>query len=121
VDRRIVLGVLAIIAAVLIGFGAYQVGFGHGLASTGQVPAVAPDGPYGYGRGGFPGFWFFGLLFPILFILLIVALVRSLFGRPPGWGGPPLWGMSGRTMLDEWHRDAHGRGTEPERGSSPAR
>jgi hypothetical protein len=98
-DRKIVLGALAVIAAVLIGIGAYQAGFAQGLAATGE----GVRGVYPYAHPG-PGFGL-GLLFPLLLILLVIALVRSFF-----WGGGPRWNEPGgprQRMFDEWHREAH--------------
>ena len=57
-------------------------------------------------RGFFP---LFGLLLPFLFIFMTFAMVASAFrgarghAYARGWGGP--------RMFEEWHREAHERGT----------
>lgn len=105
-NRALVITILAVVLAGLIGVGAYQAGVAQGLATSGQVtgPVAAPY----YYHPGFFGFAFLGILFPILFFFLIFGLVRAAF-----WGGPQMgrwrggpW-MDRRTMLEEWHRQAH--------------
>jgi len=119
----LLVGLLAALALVGVGAGAYHAGERHSepvatvVSGTG---VAAPDGTvrvigYDHWRGGPP----FGFLFPLLFIGLIVLLVtgrrRAYWGRPygPGWGGPGGWGggpggWGGReAMLEDWHRRAH--------------
>jgi len=136
--RTMVIGLvlLAIVAAVGIGVGAYNFGLSEGvsqeLARSGEpdrVVRVVGHG-YGYGRGfGFP----FGLiLFPLL-VLGIVLLLRGAFWRGrwggPGWGpggpggyGPPdPWGRGGPAAFEEWHRRQHEPAGEPRAtGDAPA-
>ncbi len=108
--RAILITILAVLVLGAIAGAAYQVGVSVGAAAAGAagVPAVAAY-PYLWHPIGFGFFPFFGLLFPLLFILLIVGLVRAFSwgGRGPGYG--KHWG--GPRMFDEWHREAHERGT----------
>jgi hypothetical protein len=72
-------------------------GGGTGTANTGQTIVVS-DGHY-------HGFFFFP--FGLLFFLLVLFLVFSLFrrgrrGGPWHHGGGPAW-------LEDWHRRAHER------------
>jgi hypothetical protein len=98
--RTMVIGlaILAILAVVGIGVGAFNAGVDEGisreLAQRGdadQVVRVVGHGyGYGYGRGfGFP----FGLILFPLFVIGIVLLVRGAFWRGR-WGGP-RWGPGG--------------------------
>jgi hypothetical protein len=99
--RTMVVGavILAIVAMVGIGFAAFNAGVDEGISrelaqseSGTQVVRVVGHGyGWGYGRGfGFP----FGLiLFPLLFIG-IVLLIRGAFFRGR-WGGPRWWGPGG--------------------------
>jgi hypothetical protein len=105
--------VLVIVAgAIGLGTYAYNAGVAQGLAQSGRI--AAPDGgavvpyyapyyhqPFGFGFGGF--------LFSCFFLLLIIGLVRAIFGRRH-------WGMHGRRgpwngdfppMAAEWHRKMH--------------
>ena len=104
-NRSVAIAILTVIVALIVGAAAYSLGMGHGLATSGQVAPMA-GGPYGYHYGwGFGFFPLLGLIFPILFILLIFGLVRAAFGGPRwGRGGP--W-MDRRTMAEEWHRQMH--------------
>ncbi len=124
--RRPIAGIL-LIAALLLGGGliattAYQAGLSTAVTtvattpidgSTGATvtPVLVPGGyGYGFGANGFgwgPGFGFFGFLGTLLFIVLIVGLLRAVFGRGRGagrWGGP---GGVHQTF-EAWHREAHG-------------
>ena len=130
-DRRRGFGLLFWIIGILllvgVGVLAYNAGVSQGLAESGRV--VDPDGyrgPYIDGPGF--GFGFFGLLFPILFILLLFALAKAAFGRPwgghgpyydrpgPWMGGPGGWQGAPPPMFEEWHRRAHGEA--PPEGSA---
>ena len=120
-NGRIVAGVMLtlIAAAVIVGIGAtvYNAGMAQGLAQSGQLIERAPDGaiyPY-YGRP-FGGFGFFGLIFPLFFMLFIFGAMRALFWRGAwsrghlhhgAWAGKwdPSKGPQG--MFEEWHRQAH--------------
>ncbi len=114
-DRRIVLGIVlvlvAVVGAVAIGTNAYHAGIARGLEESGKLPAPgagAPPYPY-YGPHGYYGpYWHhgfgFGFLFPLLFLFLIFSLFRGRHcgGRHGSWktaGVPP--------MFEEWHRRAH--------------
>jgi hypothetical protein len=120
-----VLLVVGVLAA--IGVGVYDAGVSQGLAQ--QVTVTASGAPaVGYYYPGYfgwhGGFGFFGIFFWILGIFLIFALLRAAFGwgrwgrggyGPGGWKGGYGYYHHGpddprRQMLDEWHRDAHGKG-----------
>ena len=129
---RIVVGVLVVLAVMAGAAGilsyTYHAGVAEGLAH-GPAPAVPgspggvapyPMGPYGYGwHGPFGvapfGFGFFGLLWPIVWIVLLVALFRAAFWRGrgpwmrgPGCAGHPGGGSGGvPAWLEEWHRRTH--------------
>ena len=117
-----VLAVLLLVAvAVGIGTGVYNAGVSAGLSEAAQQAAASGDPvatvPYGHGYGyGGPyahgpfGFGFFGIIFTILGIFLIIGLVRAAFG---GWGRGP-WGGPGpggprHGMAEDWHRELHRR------------
>jgi hypothetical protein len=118
---------LAILAGIAIGVGAYHAGVSHGLAeaaSGGRVVRVV-----GPGYGFFP----FGLfLFP-LFLFAIFALFRFAwwgrrwgggYGPGPGHGhdhGPGPWGEGWR-RAEDWHRRQHEQdsGDHPPAGGEPA-
>jgi hypothetical protein len=112
---------MAVVAAALIGFFAYNAGVAHGAASVQLAQGgAAPLPPYGYGWYRPWGFGFFG---PFLFIVLWFVLLRGLF-----WGGPwrryRCYGggyYDGRTMFDQLHRRAHERMAAPKEpgGGSP--
>ena len=102
-DRRIVLGIVlvlvAVMGAVAIGTNAYHAGIARGLEESGKLPvSYGPywhHGPFGFG---------FGFLFPLLFFVLIFGLFR---GRHCG-GSHGSWRTAGvPPMFDEWHRRAH--------------
>ena len=111
----LVAGLLAALALVAVGVGAYRVGQHHDVAvatmpgAAGEVVRVVDTGHW---RGGPP----FGFLIPLLIVGLIVVLVtgrrRAYWGGPYGPGG---WGACGpvdpggrEAMLADWHRRAHG-------------
>ncbi|HEX8939491.1 MAG TPA: hypothetical protein VF763_04950 [Candidatus Limnocylindrales bacterium] len=107
-----------VVGAIAVAVVAYQVGLSTGLASAGN-PGAAVAYPWHYGPAWGWGWGFFGLLFPILFIVFIVLLVRALVWRGgPGsygrrWGGPDgRWDDPRRPLFDEWHRQAHGQGED---------
>ena len=113
----IALSVLIAVVLVGIGVGAYNAGISQGIVEAGRVPAGAtvPAG-YGYGYGyhpGFFGFGFLGLLFPILFLFLLIGIARAAFGggRRGGWGGG--WGPGGPggpgTGRNGWHEERERR------------
>jgi hypothetical protein len=135
--RAIGIGVvlLAILAVVGIGVGAYNAGHTDGLAEglrhSGEtvqvVREVGPGFHPGYGYGFFP----FGLiLFPLL-VIGIVLLLRGAFWRGR-WGGPGYWGRGYggpgpwggpqrfQERFQDWHRDQHERTEEQARaGGDP--
>lgn len=113
------LGVLATLLLVLLAGG---VGFALGAATNGP-----PGVHYGYWPAWGFGFGYFGLLFPILFFVLIFSAIRGV-GR--GWdghdGGRSGRGYSGRPWqgdvpptVAEWHRHLHEEGST-QRGQGQA-
>ena len=128
--RRPLAGIL-LIAALLVGGGvvaatAYQAGLSTAVTTVVQNPAhgttgtvVVPGGyGFGYGHGWGPGFGFLGFLGTFLFIILIVGLLRAVFGvgrGRHGWGGPGSgpWVSHGHERFEDWHRDAHAGATAP--------
>ncbi len=114
--RGMVIGVvlLAILAMVGIGFGAYNAGLSSGLEQTGAEVVRVDDH-----RDGFLFFPFGFLLFP-LFLFGIFFLLKAAFWRGHWHGGPPgFWG-GGPHGVEEWHRRLHEEGTErPKTGEEP--
>ena len=113
------LGVLATLLLVLIAGG---IGFALGAATNGT-----PGVHYGYWPAWGFGFGFFGLLFPILFFVLIFSAIRGV-GR--GWDGHDggRWGRGyyGRPWqgdvppaVAEWHRHLHEEGSTQGREGQP--
>jgi len=108
----ILLGLVLVATIAVIATSSYQAGIARGLAESGNVPQSQPSsvpppyywGPYYY-HGPF-GFGFFGFLFPLVFLFLIFALLRSAFwaGR---WGGHGSWRADIPSRFEEWHRRAH--------------
>jgi hypothetical protein len=129
---RVVVVLLVVAAAIGIGAGIYNAGVSEGIAEAARQ-AVASGEPvpqaYGYGYGPYwhgpfhGGFGFFGIIFWILGILLIIGLVRAAFGwgrwrgGPGGPGGPSGWG-GGRERMEEFHRELHRR-DRPEGEAAP--
>ncbi len=118
-DGRILARVLLalVLLAVLAGVGVYvyNAGVAQGMADSGKLVAPAPGGaPYPYYGGPFfyrPwgfGFPFLGLLFPLLFLLFFITLIRGIFWRGRwGWGSPRYDERGVPPAFDEWHRRAH--------------
>jgi hypothetical protein len=121
-----VLGVLLIIVvAVAIGAAAYNAGVSAGITEGAQQALASgdavPAGPYGYGYGYGPywhpfgfGWGFFGIIFWILGIFLVIGLIRFAFGSGRGGHGPRGPGGHGgwsgrRESVEEWHRELHRR------------
>jgi hypothetical protein len=145
--RTTILAIL-VIAAIAIGGGliataAYQAGLAADVTvvqpttdGTVVAPVVVPT--YGWGWHGFgPGFGFFGFLGTLFVLFLLIGLIRFAFRGPRGWGGPGGWNGPGGTSgpggpgrhpwearaheaFDDWHRTAHGRGTEPPTPDRPS-
>lgn len=110
--RRII-GVILVVLLIggLLSLGGYlgwQQGYAMGsLAAAGESGQVVPRPFYGVGfYPFFPLFFGFGLIFKLLFFLLVIFLIARMFrfwswrtaGGPPGhrWGrhwhhGPPPW------------------------------
>jgi len=123
-----------LLVAVAIGIGTtvYNAGVTAGLTEAAQQAAASGDPApiirdgYGYGWGapyahGPFGFGFFGIIFWILGIFLIIGLVRAVFGGR--WGGPGPRGPGGwgrREMVEDWHREMHRRESESEPRASGA-
>ena len=104
-NRRIAMVVALVLVAValagVIGTTAYRAGLARGLADAGYVP-----GPWLYhGPFWYPGP--FSLVFPLLGLLVIVALVRGLFWRGRCADGRSSWKSGVPPMFEEWHRQAH--------------
>ena len=125
----LVVGLLAALALVAVGIGAYHVGRDHDVAVA-TVPGAAGEVvrvvDYGHWRGGPP----FGFLIPLLVIGLIVVLVagrrRAYWGGPSGpgwgpggWGGGPGGPGDRDAMLTDWHRRAHGEAGTAGSGATP--
>ena len=118
----IVVVLLAVLGAIAIGVGAYNVGLSEGLEQSGRAGEVVRVIRPGFGH--FP----FGLiLFPLLFIGLFVLLRGAFWGPRWGGGGAGPWGpdhfMRDRSeMFDEWHRRQHepGAGDRPAASGEPA-
>ena len=103
--RRVFAGLLVLVLAGISGFIGYTLGYSNGLASGGL-----PPGPYGpYPHYGW-GFGFFGFLFPVFFLLLLVSLIGKAFF----WGN---W-RGYRHGRGRWHDDPpqgpHGSGSPPD-------
>jgi hypothetical protein len=110
---------IAILAVLLLGGiagVAYQMGAAAGAAATGAAGTAVAAYPYWHvGFGFFP---FFGFLFPLLFLFLIFGLARAAFWGGRGYGYGRHGG--GPRMFDEWHKEAHERGTGTSTGSGKA-
>jgi hypothetical protein len=129
-SRNVVVAILLVLLVVggAIGVGgyAYNIGVAQGMAGGGKVVAPVPGAvPYVYGAPWmFHRGWGFGLgplacVFPLLFFVLIFALVRSAFWHGHGWRrGYRRWEDGAPPMFEEWHRQAHGTPT-PETPAQP--
>jgi hypothetical protein len=113
-DRRVLVGIVLVLVAVLgavaIGTNAYHAGIARGLEEAARLPAPggatsgAPPYVY-YGPHWYYGpYWHhgfgFGFLFPLLFLFLVFALFRGHHYRSWKTAGVP-------PMFEEWHRRAH--------------
>ena len=122
---RVLATLLVVAILVGIGTGVYNAGVTAGLAEQLQQAAASGDAvvapcPYGYGYGGpyWHGPGFFGIVFGILGILLLIGLVRAAIGGGRwggrGHGGPGGWGDR-QSRMAELHRDLHRREAADER------
>jgi hypothetical protein len=109
--RNLIIGLL-VVAALVVGGGiiaqtAYQAGVSTAVttaAANGQDgTVVTPVAPYpypyygpGWGWGWHGGWGIFGFLFFLFFLFLIFGLLRAVFWRGRGWGGPGGYGGPGR-------------------------
>jgi hypothetical protein len=123
----IVLIVLVLGGAAVLGWMAYNAGLAQGVAQNNVAVAPQASGsaaipvyPFRQWAGPWYGFGFGPLacLFPLLFVFLVFALIRSVFWmgmgghRFGGWGprGPLGDRQQGfREMAEEWHRQAHSK------------
>ena len=112
---RVLAVVLAVVVAVGVGTAVYNAGVTAGLAeaarqavANGDPATVVPGGYYGWGHYG-PGygFGFFGVIFWILGVFLVIGLLRAALGRGR-WGGPG-GGPGRREGVEAWHRELHRR------------
>lgn len=106
---------LFVIAVIVVGLVAYQIGVSQAVVTT--LPAgAAPVAYYPYPHWGF-GFGFLGLLFPLLFFFLIIAAMGAAFrGARGGYGGRG-WG-DGRSRIEQLHRELHGEKPSGDRPTS---
>lgn len=118
---------VSLLIAIVAGVIGYNMGLSAGLATTGASGATRII----YAPGGF-GFGGFGLLFGILFLVLIFSFIRrAAWGGSHGWsgrGGSGHYGGWGHEqgsvppqaepMFDDWHRRAHGEPTGQPQGQS---
>lgn len=98
----------ALLLALAVGLTAWQAGVAHGIEQSGKI-VVPPSGPYPvpYPYYGWHRPWGFGFLFVPLFFAFWFFVIRGLFWRRAWYGG----GYGPRGRFDEWHRQAHARGT----------
>ena len=124
-----------IVVGLLVGLGAnvYQAGVAQGIVDAGRFPVGANVPVAGYGWHG-PGL--FGLLFGLVFLIILFGIIRAAFwggrgwghhGHGPGWAkfgpgeGPESWRGDRDSRIAEWHRRLHeteeGGSAGPGRGS----
>lgn len=135
-------GVLGILGTLVIAGIAGTIGYGWGVTAGAASATTAASGtvvvaPLGVGFG-FP---VFGLLFGVLFLMLVVGGIGRVIHGPRGFGphGPggidghhhPGWarvrGWDGRSvppmaepMLRDWHQRAHDRPSGPAEHDAPS-
>jgi len=113
---RVLLALVVIAGIAGVGVYAYNAGVTQGLAASDKLVAPpAGAAPYPYlGPFFYPrpfGFGFLGCLFPLLFGLLLIVLLRAILWRGPmawrhmGHHGP--WDKGVPPMFEEWHRKMH--------------
>lgn len=106
--RAIIAFLIGVLILGTVGGVAFQIGVAAGAAATGTAGASAVAAyPYAWHAIGFGFFPFFGFLFPLLFLFLIFGAMRAAFGGGHGYGRY----RNGPRMFEEWHREAHERGT----------
>ena len=126
-----VLATLVVVALVVgIGISLYNAGVSAGLSEAAQLAAASGEavpvdrfgyaygapyinGPMGWGFGAF-----FGILFWILVVFLLIGLVRTAVGGRHGGPGHGGWGDR-RGRIEELHRELH-RAETGETGHHPA-
>jgi hypothetical protein len=111
---------LVILVGVIVGIGAYNAGYDHGLAASGHVTQIVRERPGGFGF----------VLFPILFFFLILFILKAaIWGRRggpgrwgPGHGEHGDWKTSRGAMFEDWHRRQHEQATgdHPSAGGEPS-
>jgi hypothetical protein len=142
---RVVAGIALVVLLAGLGVAVFEAGVAQGVADAGRVPAgaVVPYGRWGYGFHGFGfGFGLFGIVWFLLFVLLLIGLFRFAFGGRRRWGGPGgdarggfgrgwyghagpegpdggAWGDERRRRLAELHRQLHEESGSPGGSSGP--
>jgi len=129
----LLVGVIAALALVAVGVGAFHAGETHSVVTTVAPVAGAPGETVrvvGYGHWGPWGGPPFGFLFLLLFVGLIIVLLagrrRAYWGRPwgpagwgsggpggGGWAGGPCAPAARDAALADWHQQAHAGPPEP--------
>jgi hypothetical protein len=110
---RLAAGIVLAVLLVGLGVGIYQFGVAAGAAGTASPGTVAHV--YGFHPWGF-GFGLFGIVWFLLFVLLVVGLARFALGFGGRRGGPrgyghgwsdPTWGDERGRRIAELHRRLH--------------
>jgi hypothetical protein len=130
-----IVAAIVLVAVLAVGGGiiattAYQAGVAATVttaaAAAGAVVAPVVVPAYGYGWGG-PGFGFFGFLFALFFLFVVLGLIRAVVfgGRHGGrWDGHG-WDAAERDTrmrsrfhgtFEDWHREAHATDDRPPAG-----
>jgi hypothetical protein len=115
-----------VLVGVLAGVGTqvYQAGVAQGIVDAGRFPAGATVPVV----GGYQGFDFLSLLFPLLLLFLLFGIIRAAFSGGRGWdhhgyrhggwgrgwdgdesreGGPGSWREQRERRMAELHRRLH--------------
>jgi hypothetical protein len=124
---RVIAGLILLAAIVALGAFAYNAGIAQGAIAGSSAPA-ASAGAAVYPFHGYGAFWHpvpffglgcFGLLMPLVLVLLMLSAFRWVVGGPRwGWRHAYhrrwMWDDEGvPPMFAEWHRRIHGE-PEPE-------
>jgi hypothetical protein len=112
--RKIVIGILVILAGGVVLGGVGYLGYWAGAAQGGNVsPAIGWGMPHMFARGGryfmtpMLGFGFLRCLMPLIGLGLLALVVRWMVGpRHWGWRHNPEAGHF-PPFFEEWHRRAH--------------